>query len=268
MNSLHTIFKELTWDDLRQWAGSKILNRGKSYTKNVYDLARTEEGGLVAWVSGSEEYATWVGVDEEGGLDWFCTCPYDWGGVCKHGVAVVLAGLEQIKRGENFSVAEPEGDLMLSLFADGCELDDEMDWEEPSEFTVKAETALKAILQKKKKAELLAMLLQLAADQPLVRRKILEDEQLQRGDTVQLVQSLIAEIEELAGEPSWYNSWKDEGHLPDYSHVHEQLGALLREGHADAVLEVGYVLWEREMNMWRSPLTREILPNQLQSVWR
>jgi len=46
--------KTLTWDDLRHWAGSKILERGKAYIKNVYDLSLTESGGLIAWVSGRE----------------------------------------------------------------------------------------------------------------------------------------------------------------------------------------------------------------------
>ncbi|MBU3982220.1 MAG: hypothetical protein KJ985_01780 [Proteobacteria bacterium] len=67
----------LTWEDLRQWAGSTIMGRGKTYIKNVSDLARTESGGLIAWVAGTEDYATNVEADEDGELDWFCSCPYD-----------------------------------------------------------------------------------------------------------------------------------------------------------------------------------------------
>ena len=41
------------------------------------------------------------------------------------------------------------------------------------------------------------------------------------------------EIRELTAEPAWRDPWKDVGNLPDYSHVREQLLALLTNGHAD-----------------------------------
>lgn len=70
MKLLHKIILDLSLDDLRSWAGSKILNRGKSYQKQVHDLARTEDGSLLATVSGSDEYESWIGVDEDGALDY------------------------------------------------------------------------------------------------------------------------------------------------------------------------------------------------------
>jgi len=79
MNSMNESLLSLTWEDLRQWAGSTIMGRGKTYIKNVSDLARTESGGLIAWVAGTEDYATNVEADEDGELDWFCSCPYDLG---------------------------------------------------------------------------------------------------------------------------------------------------------------------------------------------
>jgi uncharacterized Zn finger protein len=44
-------FKELTWDDLQEWAGSTTVARGRSYQggHRVQELARTPAGGLVAW---------------------------------------------------------------------------------------------------------------------------------------------------------------------------------------------------------------------------
>ena len=94
-------FKELTWRDIEDWAGSKIVSRGKSYQKNrkVQDLARTPSGGIIAWVRGTQRYVAFVEF-EGGDLLSNCTCPYD--DTCKHAVAVVLEYLECLKK--NISV--------------------------------------------------------------------------------------------------------------------------------------------------------------------
>ena len=82
-------FESLTWDDLENWAGSKIVSRGQSYQRNGYvkKLGKTSKGDLVAWVSGTEEYATKVSI-RDGELESICTCPY-WDD-CKHAVAIVV----------------------------------------------------------------------------------------------------------------------------------------------------------------------------------
>ena len=74
-------FAGLTWEDLEDWAGSRIVKRGRSYQQSgsVSDLARTADGGLIAWVQGSRRYASMVAFDG-GELDSDCTCPY--GFVC------------------------------------------------------------------------------------------------------------------------------------------------------------------------------------------
>ncbi len=53
---------DLTWADLEAWAETKIISRGTSYQKSGYvrDLAVTADGGLLAWVRGTENYATSV----------------------------------------------------------------------------------------------------------------------------------------------------------------------------------------------------------------
>ena len=75
METINTILGELTYADLDQWAGEKIRTRGKSYIKRVEGLHRTPNDELVAWVSGTEEYATLVHLDAAGEHEWFCTCP-------------------------------------------------------------------------------------------------------------------------------------------------------------------------------------------------
>jgi uncharacterized Zn finger protein len=97
VKSINTILRKMTFDDLREWAGEAILNRGKGYVKRVAHLSRTDDNDLVAWVSGSEQYATWNHIDEEGNFEYFCTCPYAWG-PCKHAVAVILAAADQVKK--------------------------------------------------------------------------------------------------------------------------------------------------------------------------
>ena len=45
-------FKELTWDDLQEWAGGRVLSRGQSYQRShhVQELAQTKSGELIARV--------------------------------------------------------------------------------------------------------------------------------------------------------------------------------------------------------------------------
>jgi hypothetical protein len=53
-------FSDLTWNDIEEWAGGKIVSRGKSYQRQgrVSDLAVTDDGSLIAWVDGTVRYAT------------------------------------------------------------------------------------------------------------------------------------------------------------------------------------------------------------------
>lgn len=73
----------------------KILARGEDYYHSGQVEGVDWEGDHVtAEVFGSEEEPYLVGLDfsEDGELeDWFCDCPYDWGPVCKHTAAVLLA---------------------------------------------------------------------------------------------------------------------------------------------------------------------------------
>ena len=55
-------FINLSWDDLRRWAGSKIVSRGRNYQRQnlVSKLAILDDEGLIAWVDGTHRYATRV----------------------------------------------------------------------------------------------------------------------------------------------------------------------------------------------------------------
>jgi uncharacterized Zn finger protein len=250
MKSIREMLKGLTLEDLREWAGSKIYNRGKDYVSNVSQLSRTEDGTLVAWVTGSDEYATSVRHEGEGDFDSDCTCPYDDWGPCKHAVAVLLAAAEQLKQNRDIPLLDPADDLYLEAFDEDDDwsaedVDDDREEESSTEPPKGRSPQLEKQLADKSRDELLALLIELALDFPEVSRRLRDRGRLETGQVDQLVRSLRKEIRNLTAEDAWYNPWKHEGNLPDYTHVEEQLEALFDEGHADAVFELGEELWAR-----------------------
>jgi len=254
-------FKELTWDDLQEWAGNRVLSRGQGYQRShrVQELAQTESGGLVAWVQGEKRYATQV--DFKGGeLISTCTCPY--GGTCKHAVAVVIEYLERLKKNmETPKIAENDKRLLLvKKTAEEDEWEDEengWDEEEDEEHEEKLEAdglprragkstpqALKAFLKDQTKEQLISLLEEIAGKHSVVREDLQDRLDLSKGSVKKLVTAVRKEIHELSSEPAWSNHWNDEGHIPDYSRVKDRLESLLAKGHADEVVTIGKELVE------------------------
>jgi len=253
-------FKDLTWDDLQAWAGTSIVSRGRSYQRNhhVQGLARTPSGGLVAWVQGTEKYATQVEV-EDGRLVSTCTCPY--GGTCKHAVAATLEYLESVKnRIEVPSVTERDRRLKLlqELGEEGwIEEEDEYDNDEEEEYEdgdaddtparrpgKAAGNMLRPYLEQQTQAQLIDLLDELAERFPTVRKALQDRRDLSMGTAKELVKAVRREIRELSAEPGWRNDWNDEGYIPDYSGVRDRLEVLLQTGHADEVVALGKELLE------------------------
>ncbi len=262
MENINAVLSQLTFADLDQWAGEKIRARGQAYVKRVDGLRHTHEDDLVAWVSGTEDYATLVRLDPAGQHGWFCTCPYG-DGPCKHAVAVILAAAAEVKQQRAIPMLAEDDDLHLMLFG---EPDDELDWEdgeevEPFDSVDNAEDAeiepavvpdkaskgggskVRKLLADKSREELLDLLVALAKEYPEVKRTLQEAEQLRSGQMEPILRSLRKEIKKLTGEPAWYSHWDNEGSVPDYSHVRRQFQALLDKGHADELLELGDELW-------------------------
>ena len=79
---------------IRQHADAETFRRGRQYEQDgaVLDLALR---GMVlqAEVEGSQydPYRVRIAFDTGGVIEASCTCPYDWGGWCKHIVATLLA---------------------------------------------------------------------------------------------------------------------------------------------------------------------------------
>ncbi len=80
-------------ETIRALANAESFARGRSYASDgaVSDLLRRGDR-LTAEVEGSEfePYQVSIRLHGDGVADAHCTCPYDWGGYCKHIVAVLL----------------------------------------------------------------------------------------------------------------------------------------------------------------------------------
>lgn len=94
---------------------AKICNRGR----DLYDggaVERCEEIGKGTWegrVLGTRTYTVQFEQDRFSGevLDWNCTCPYDWGPVCKH---VIAMALEIREKKEGVSEDDDRGEVLLA----------------------------------------------------------------------------------------------------------------------------------------------------------
>lgn len=84
--------ESLTKADLRGPLKSKSLNRARGYIHRVQNLARSGHT-LSAQVRGAYLYDVEIDV-EPGGISAICSCPYDWGGYCKHIGAVLLKWIQ------------------------------------------------------------------------------------------------------------------------------------------------------------------------------
>ncbi|MCJ7833664.1 MAG: SWIM zinc finger family protein, partial [Deltaproteobacteria bacterium] len=256
-------FKNLSWDDLIEWAGSKIVSRGQDYQKSghVKDLSFTPDGALIAWVLGTHRYATLVDV-QKGELISDCNCPYD--DTCKHAVAVVLEGLDYLKKKKEIPLCSKKDRRLESL--DSLEMEDELEegWEEEDEEEEEKEVSiprkassaskskssgsLQAFLEDQTKPQLINLIQELANAIPELNQALGDRQALSKGTVNKMVQSIRREITTLSSEPGWRSHWKNEGYIPDYSRVQERLEALLAQGYADEVVSLGKELLEAGTN--------------------
>lgn len=91
----------LTEATIRNLTTAQSFSRGQAYLRDGAVLEIEQRGDLLlAEVEGSEyePYQVRVRLDGGGVVDADCTCPYDWGGYCKHIVAALLAFVQQPDR--------------------------------------------------------------------------------------------------------------------------------------------------------------------------
>jgi uncharacterized Zn finger protein len=84
----------LELESLLALADEKVLERGKAlFLHGAVKEAARSRGRLQARVEGSAPFPYRVEINLSKGK-WQCSCPYTWGPVCKHVVAVAFAALE------------------------------------------------------------------------------------------------------------------------------------------------------------------------------
>jgi uncharacterized Zn finger protein len=83
----------LTEDDIRSLASAQSFERGVDYYRGgALFNARQIGNELQGYCQGSEytPYRVSARLGPGGVLTTYCNCPYDWGGICKHRVALLL----------------------------------------------------------------------------------------------------------------------------------------------------------------------------------
>jgi uncharacterized Zn finger protein len=77
--------------NFEQQIESKIIDRGFDYYEQdqVQEVEQVDNGEFFAEVQGSDLYQVYIRFDGDEILSQTCDCPYDYGTVCKHVVAVL-----------------------------------------------------------------------------------------------------------------------------------------------------------------------------------
>lgn len=222
---------ELTGADIDDWTGARIADRGRSYQRDghVSEMARLADGSLIAWVDGTERYATHVFLEDDIIPLSLCTCPY--GENCKHAVALVIDYQKRVRKKQRIPQAAAE-DIRLRLLGEDCE-------EEMFPITEDVQRDIERFLTGATKTELVALVRQLNVQFPQVARALYDRQQLASGNADALVARLREEIFAIADRPGWQNYWNKEGFTPDFSAIRRKIATLLEAGHADAVLSLG-----------------------------
>ncbi len=229
-------FVDLSWDDLNHWVGSKIVSRGRNCQQQgrVSDLVTTGEGGLLAWVNGSEQYVTKVIMNSDGLPESLCTCPYELD--CEHGVAVVLEYLERVGSSRVVPNAGQDDSRISMLENDIWDSGTEGGTGFLSEHILKD---VEAYLKNKSRSQLRELIIELSQKYPEIAQDLSDRRQILTGDIDSLVNRLRREIHEVGNEPGWQNYGQGEGYTPDYSEIRSKLETLSSAGYYDEVLSLG-----------------------------
>ncbi|GAN33135.1 MAG: SWIM zinc finger domain-containing protein [Candidatus Brocadia sp. AMX2] len=246
LKNLEENFRELTWNDLQNWVGSRTLKRGEDYFKRgrVTNL-RIAPTGILARVSGTDEYTTLVTIHGQGQqkeITSDCTCPYGSG--CKHAVATVLAFSQAIKDKRKVPTAQStDPDIMKMKGLDDGEYEED-DYDDPGDTQTRSKKSsakstpdndIAEFLDQHDKEFLKKFVITLANRYPEVYTELLDSARLAGGKVEKLISSIRQEIDNIISEPAWRNHWSDEGNPSDFSRVKSMMLHLFDQGYYDAV---------------------------------
>ena len=108
----------LTEAHIRNLATRPSFERGENYYHQGAILEPVRQAGnLLAQCEGSdyEPYQVSATLDEDGIAATLCSCPYDFGGICKHVVALLLTYLHEP---ESFRCVPPLSELLSACSRD------------------------------------------------------------------------------------------------------------------------------------------------------
>lgn len=109
----------MTLENFESVVEKKIVNRGFDYYEQdcIETVEQIDEGEFCAEVAGSSLYDVYVCIKNREIIEHSCTCPYDWGNVCKHVVAVLyhIRDAEILDEKPEFSVSEQAKTLLKKL---------------------------------------------------------------------------------------------------------------------------------------------------------
>lgn len=80
-------------NDFEDYVEDEIVYRGQDYYESIdeEDIEQVDDKEFSATVWGTDTYHIYIKLDKDNDVqEHTCSCPYDWGNVCKHEVAVLL----------------------------------------------------------------------------------------------------------------------------------------------------------------------------------
>jgi len=242
-----SVWSALSWDDLSRWAGPRSVSRGRSYRTAVINLAVAADGSLLAWIEGTERYATVVKVAKSKSkagtlkLSSQCTCPV--GISCKHAVAVVVAYLHALKHAQAVAKAAKDDPRWEEI--EGRDRAPTNDHDERPPTATSRAAALRPFLAKKTQVGLLDLLIEILKRNPEELERLQEARDLGRGAVALLVSQAQSELMSVTAEPAWTDRWRGGGSLPDYTNLRRRFENLLAAGATDALVGLGIELLRR-----------------------
>jgi uncharacterized Zn finger protein len=103
---------KITEGKIRELTTERSFDRGQQYYRNGAITNPTRQDNRI-WADcyGSEVYQTSATLTASAVADLHCSCPYDWGGACKHEVALLLTYVHQP---DDFHVIPPLRELLAN----------------------------------------------------------------------------------------------------------------------------------------------------------
>lgn len=107
---------KVTESQVQKLATTKSFDRGRSYYQNgaITDPTR-QDNRIWADCYGTEIYQPRATLTSKGISESNCTCPYDWGGICKHQVALLLT---YVHEPTSFRVIPPLREMLADYSRD------------------------------------------------------------------------------------------------------------------------------------------------------